>query len=61
LISTLPSNGRHQKLKDVGHTNAQAAKARPPAAFPFFHRNPLQPLVIHTSEITCLALEWRGR
>ena len=57
----LEASARRQKVKDVGHTNAQAANARPPAAFPFFYRNPLQPLVIHTSKITCLALKWQGR
>jgi len=40
----LEGSARRQKLKHVGHTNAQATNARPPAAFPFFYRNPLQPL-----------------
>ena len=56
----LEGSTRRQKLKDVGHTNAQPTNAGPPAAFPFLHRNPLQPLVVHTPKITCLALEWQG-
>ena len=57
----LEGSARRQKLKDVGHTNAQATNARSPAAFPFLYRNPLQPLVIHGPKITCLALKWQGR
>jgi len=36
---------------------ATLANAGPPAAFPFFHCNPLPPLVIHDSKITCFAVE----
>jgi hypothetical protein len=57
----LEGSSRRKKLKDIGHTNAQPTNATPPAAFPFLHRNPLQPLVVHTPKITCLALKWQGR
>ena len=57
----LEASARRQKVKDVGDTNAQAANARSTAAFPFFHRDALQSLVIHTSKITCFAREWQGR
>lgn len=50
-----------QELKDIGDTDPQSANARPATAFPFFHGNPLQSLVIHTSQITCSGVDRQGR
>jgi len=57
----LERSARRQELEDVGHANAQAANARSAAAFPLFHRNPFQPVVVHSFKITCLARKWQGR